>query len=165
VSGTVVWIDPASPSVRNVYGTIVWTDAGEFKGLAYDSIQGRLVASTPYGMEGLFEIDLTSCPPSPCDSDVIPGANASAFDAGLTFSPETGKLYQVATRFGGARTFFATIDAATGIPESTISLDLFTPGALAAVPEPGFGLGLVTGISGLALSAQGRRTRRKTLSR
>ena len=67
-SGTVIWIDPASPSVRNVYGSIVWSPASEFKGLAYDSANDRLVASTPFGIEGLYEIDLGTCPPSPCTS-------------------------------------------------------------------------------------------------
>ena len=53
---------------------------------------------------------------------------------------------------------YAAIDAATGIPELTYAVDAFTPGALAAVPEAGFGAGLLAGVFGLSWTRRLRRS-------
>lgn len=150
VNGTIVWIDPASPSIRNVYGAFLWVDAADFSGLAYDSLNGKLFASSPYGGIGLYEIDLTSCPPSPCISGEIVGPDSlTVEDGSLTFSPHTGMLYQIGTFAAGSRTFYNVIDPLTGASAQTLSLDPITPGALAAVPEPSFLISLLAGSGGL----------------
>jgi hypothetical protein len=45
-------------------------------------------------------------------------------------------------------TDYNVIDSLTGVSVVTLNVDLFTPGALAAVPEPGFGLALGVGMLG-----------------
>lgn len=152
-AGVVIWIDPASPSTFNTYGSLTIGPASEFTGLAYDSNQNQLFASSPFGAEGLYEIN---CPPSPCSANAVTGADATIFDGSLAFSADTGKLYQVGTRFSGSRTFFARIDPTTGIPETTTSLDVYFPGGLAAVPEPTFGLGLMAGVASLVIARRRR---------
>lgn len=152
----VKWLDPASPSSLNSYGRLLWSPAAAFTGLAYDSIQGKLFAATYFGPDGIFEIDLDSCPPSPCDSDQLLGADSPVDDASLSFSPRTGMLYLVGTSFGGARTFYDVIDPVTAQRVETLSLDLFTPAGLAAVPEPGFGLGALIGLLGLVIAGRRR---------
>ena len=152
--GRVVWVDPASPSVRNVYGLLAVGSPEEFTGLAYDSLQGKLFASTPFGPDGLYQIDLTSCPPSPCNAAQVPGARLFVEDGSLAFSPETGMLYQIGTAFGGSRTFYNIIDPTNGASALTFSLDVLTPGGLAAVPEPGLGAGLLAGAIGLGWAAR-----------
>jgi hypothetical protein len=148
--GEIRSIDPAAPSMSNLLGTLIWGGTTQFTGLAYDSIQGKLFAATPFGPDGIYEIDLSTCPPSPCDSDQIFGAGQFRDDASLSYSPITGMLYLVGTAFGGARTFYNVIDPKTGASVETLSLDVFTPAGLAAVPEPGLGSGLVFGLLGLA---------------
>ncbi|MAG30179.1 MAG: hypothetical protein CL908_04695 [Deltaproteobacteria bacterium] len=130
------WIDPASPSTANLLGSIVWNDAHLVTGLAYDSLQDKLFAASPFGPDGLYEVDLGSCPPSPCDMTQVSGARLFRDDASLSYSPRTGMLYLVGTVFGGARTFYDVIDPTTGTSVETLSLDVFTPAGLAAVPEP-----------------------------
>lgn len=155
--GEIRWIDPASPSTSNLLGTLIWGGTTQFTGLAYDSIQGKLFAATPFGPDGIYEIDLSTCPPSPCISNQIFGAGQFRDDASLSYSPISGMLYLVGTAFGGNRTFYNVIDPTTGGSVETLSLDVFTPAGLAAVPEPGFGSGLVFGLLGLAGAAKWRR--------
>jgi hypothetical protein len=146
----VVWIDPASPSVRQQYGALDVGPADAFQGLAYDSQQGKLFAATPILPSGLYEIDLGSCPPSPCLASQIPGGDPLfVFDASLAFAPETGMLYQMGTAFSGGRTFYNVIDPSDGTTPLTFSIDELTPGGLAAVPEPNLATGLVVGCVGL----------------
>lgn len=102
-TGTVVWIDPASPSVKNTYGNISWTPASLFAGLAYDSNQGKLYTSTPFGPEGLYEIDLGTCPPSPCSSSQVTGLGVAISDGSLSYSEDSQRLYLIGTSFGGQR--------------------------------------------------------------
>ncbi len=52
------------------------------------------------------------------------------------------------------------IDPVTGRTVQTLSLDRFTPGALAALPEPGLVIGVTAGTLALALTARSRRSRR-----
>ena len=151
--GEVRSIDPASPSSTNLLGTITWGSPEAFTGLAYDSLQGKLYAATPFGPDGLYEIDLSTCPPSPCNSAQVPGAGVFREDASLAYSPISGMLYLAGTAFGGQRTFYNVIDPVTGTSVETVSLDVFTPAGLAAVPEPGVGLALGVGILGLGAAA------------
>ncbi len=163
--GEIRWIDPAAPSTSNLLGTLIWGGTTQFTGLAYDSLQGKLFAATPFGPDGLYEIDLSTCPPSPCVSDQIFGAAQFRDDASLSYSPITGMLYLVGTAFGGARTFYNVIDPSTGASVETLSLDVFTPAGLAAVPEPGFAMGLSFGLLGLAGAVKWRGSSREAAAR
>jgi hypothetical protein len=164
--GEVRWIDPASASTTHLLGSLVWSKPERFSGLAYDSLQDRLFAATPFGPDGLFEIDLGSCPPSPCNSAQIPGAELFMDDASLSFSPISGMLYLVGTQEFGSdrRTFYNVIDPTTGSSVETLSLDVFTPAGLAAVPEPGIGAGVAVGAMGLVVQTR-RRIRRRISER
>ena len=152
------WIDPASPSTANLLGSLGWTRPDLFTGLAYDSLRDKLFAATPFGPNGLFEIDLSSCPPSPCNSFQIAGSGLFRDDASLGFSPATGMLYLVGTLDFGIEqpTFYNVIDPTTGLSAETLSLDVFTPAGLAAVPEPGVGMGVAVGVLGLLVANRQR---------
>jgi hypothetical protein len=135
--GIVVWVDPASPSVRNEYGVMSLGPAREFLGLAYDSIQQRLFSSTTFSPDNLYEIDITSCSRGTCTvSQVVTEDQFPVRDSSLAFSPETGMLYQIGTSFMGSRTFYNVIDPTDGSSPQTLSLDEMTPGGLAAQPVP-----------------------------
>jgi len=154
--GELRWIDPASPSQASLLGTLPFSPASEFRGLAYDSLNGWLYSATAFDF-ALFRTDLSSCPPSPCNTQQLSTPGLSRSDPSLAFSPETGRLYLLGTAFGGARTFYDVIDPATGASLETVSLDVFAPAGLAAVPEPGVAVGL--GLGSAALSLLGRRRR------
>jgi len=154
LSGEIRWIDPASPSTDHLLGSLIWNNPELFTGLAYDSLRDKLYAGTPFGPDGLYEIDLSSCPPSPCDSSQVAGAGLFRTDASLAFSPVSGMLYLVGTAFAGQRTFYNVIDPTTGTSIETLSLDVFTPAGLAAVPEPGFGVGVAAGVMGLSVATR-----------
>jgi hypothetical protein len=156
--GVFKWIDPASPSTANLLGSLDWTRPDLFTGLAYDSLRDKLFAATPFGPNGLFEIDLSSCPPSPCNSFQIAGSGLFRDDASLGFSPATGMLYLVGTLDFGIEqpTFYNVIDPTTGLSAETLSLDVFTPAGLAAVPEPGVGMGVAVGVLGLLVANRQR---------
>ncbi len=155
--GEIRSIDPAGPSSTTLLGSLIWLDTHEFTGLAYDSLQGKLFAATPFGPDGLYEIDLSSCPPSPCTSNQVAGSGQFREDASLSYSPISGMLYLVGTAFTGVRTFYNVIDPTTGASVETLSLDIFTPAGLAAIPEPGFGAGLGLGLLSLVGAALFRR--------
>ncbi len=148
-------IDPASPNTASLLGGLGWTPASAFSSLAYDPTLDKLLFATPFGPNGLWELDLGSCPPS-CSPSQLPGDGAFWTGASMTWSPESGMAYVVGTAFSGAgtRTFYNVIDPATGSTMETLSLDRFTPAGLASVPEPGLALGLLIG-TGL-LGALGR---------
>jgi len=152
-------ISPASPSTATLLGSLVWSPAALFTGLAYDSIHDRLFAATPFGPDGLYEIDLSSCPPSPCESAQIAGAGLYREDASLAFSPVSGMLYLVGTAFAGERTFYDVIDPTTGTSVETLSLDVFTPAGLAAVPEPIATISWLTGVMGVIVAYRARHGR------
>ena len=165
--GEVRWIDPASPSTTHLLGSLNWTSPELFSGLAYDSIEDKLFAATPFKPDGLFEIDLTSCPPSPCDSAQVPGAGLFRDDASLGFSPTSGMLYLVGTLDFGSerRTFYNVVDPTTGMSVETLSLDVFTPAGLAAVPEPTFGIGVAVGAIGFLVATRRQATRRQRIQK
>lgn len=155
-------ISPGSPGKSTLLGSLAWTPASLFTGLAYDSLRQKLYAATPFGPDGLYEIDLSSCPPSPCDSRQVPGAGLFRENASLSFSPSTGMLHLVGTAFSGSRTFYDVVDPLTGTSALTLSLDTFTPAALAAVPEPMGGIAWLGGVVWMrvAYRARHRRTSR-----
>jgi len=162
LSGAFHSINPSSPSALVFLGTLGWTSPEVFTGMAYDSVHDKLFMATPLSPNGLYEVDLSSCPPSPCTSSQILNANLPRGDASLSFSPVTGMLYLVGTAWSSQRTFYDVIDPLTGMSAETVSLDVFTPAGLAAVPEPGVSVGLGAGVMSLAL---GVRRRRKTRGR
>ncbi len=157
--GEVRSIDPAAQSSTTMLGTLAANNPEAFTGLAYDSIHGKLIAATSSPFGDLYEIDLSTCPPSPCSLIQISNDGVLRDDASLAWSPISGMLYQASTAFGGQRTFYNVIDPVTGVTVETLSLDVFTPAGLAAVPEPGFGAALGAGLLGLAGIAR-RRGRR-----
>ena len=156
VIGELRTISPASPSSSTLLGSLIWTPAEFITGLAYDSLHDKLFAASAFGPDGLYEIDLTSCPPSPCSSRQIPGADLYRDDASLSFSPATGMLYLLGTSFGGQRTFYDVVDPMTGVRTETLSLDAFTPAGLAAVPEPISTISWLSGALGVIVAYRAR---------
>jgi hypothetical protein len=151
-------IDPSSPSTATLLGSLIWSPAASFSGMAYDSLQDKLYLASPFGPNGLWETDLSSCPPSPCNtSQLTTEADFFRENASLAFSPDTGKLYMIGDAFPspGTRTFYNVIDPVTGTSVETLSLDRFTTSGLAAVPEPAFGAGLAVAV--LTLAGRARR--------
>lgn len=156
--GEVKSIDPALPSTTTSLGALMQNDPERFTGLAYDTNRDKLFAakagSTHLDSGGLYEVDLSSCPPSPCSSSFVSGTAFLREDVSLAFSPVTDMLYLVATAFSGDRTFYVVFDPATGSNIETLSLDVFTPAGIAALPEPGFELSVCIGVIGLMHAAR-----------
>jgi hypothetical protein len=129
--------------------------------MAYDSVNGRLFLSTPFGPHGIYETDLSTCPPSSCTTTQLPGS-AGLFRANgsLSYSKDSGMLYLVGTSLNitpaNIRTFYDVIDPATGFSIQTLSVDRFTPAAMAAVPESNFVMLISAGAVALALAARRR---------
>jgi hypothetical protein len=165
LGGEVRAISPASPSTATLLGSLAYapSSAALFTGLAYDSIHDKLFAASPFNPNGLYVIDLTSCPPSPCSSTAVEGSEQRAGlfrdDASLAFSPVTGMLYLVGTSYAGERTFFDVVDPVTGTSVDTLSLDAFTPAGLAAVPEPIATISCLTGVMGVIVAYRARHRR------
>ncbi len=164
-SGEFRAIDPDSASTTTLLGSLPFGSAELFTGMAYDSIRDKLFLATPFGdstpgseLKGLFETDLSSCPPSPCTTTQVAGLGLFRDDASLAFSAESGQLYLVGTLFyqnlGVTRTFYDIVDPTTLESREALSLDRFTPAALAAVPEPGIVTAVTAGLVGLALTAR-----------
>ncbi|MEM7411089.1 MAG: PEP-CTERM sorting domain-containing protein [Myxococcota bacterium] len=149
-------IDPASPSTATFLGSLLVGPATEFRGLAYDSIQDKLFMSSNFGPDGLWEVDIANCPPSPCNIAQVSGAGLFRAQAGLAYSPVSGRLYMVGTGFGGTRTFVQSIDTTTFASPEVYNVDPFFPGALAALPEPSTASGVLAG-AGLLLALARRR--------
>ncbi|HPG27154.1 MAG TPA: PEP-CTERM sorting domain-containing protein, partial [Myxococcota bacterium] len=151
-------IDPAQPSTATLLGSLPWQPAGSFTGLAYDSIQDRLFAIAEVGFTtGLWEVDLGSCPPSPCTTTEVGTTSFFRESPSLDYSPQTGMLYLVGEAFSGARVFYDVIDPTTFTSPGTLSLDVFSPAALAVVPEPALGAGLAIGGVVIVVTARRRR--------
>lgn len=149
----------ASPQTSIALGSLSLSPAELFTGLAYDSIHGQLFAASPFAPNGLYRIDLASCPPSPCVATAVPGTGLFRDDASLSFSAVTGRLYLVGTLYQGQRTFYDVIDPVTGASEETLSLDTFTPAGLAAVPEPFAEILVLPGVLGVLVAYRARRGR------
>ncbi len=162
VAGELRAISPSTPSTSTLLGSLLYapSSAALFTGLAYDSIHDKLFAASPFNPNGLYVIDLTSCPPSPCDSSPVEGSatRAGLFrdDASLAFSPVTGMLYLVGTSYVGERTFYDVVDPVTGTSVETLSLDVFTPAGLAAIPEPNATISWLPGVMGVIVAYRAR---------
>jgi len=156
------WIDPASPSTANLIGGLNISPAATFSGMGYDSLQNRLFLASRFDPTGFYEVDLASCTPANCPTSELTGWDVRAWDnASLSFSAETGMLYLVGNLTyppgDTTTTFYAVIDPTTGVSSDVISLDRFTPAALAAVPEPEYVTAVTAGLLALALTARRRR--------
>lgn len=127
-------IDPASPGTASLLGSLAFTPASAFSGLAYDPVAERLYIATPFN-PSMWQVDLSTCPPGSCSTTGITGTPWFRSDASLAYSPETQLLYLVGTSFGGTRTFYNVIDPATWTSVETVSLDVFRPDGLAALPN------------------------------
>ncbi|MBJ18643.1 MAG: hypothetical protein GY910_18040 [bacterium] len=151
-------IAPASPSIAPLLGTLAIGPAVHFSGMAYDSLQERLFLASFFEPTGFYEVDLAGCSPS-CTTTALSTWTPRAWEnASLAFSPDTGMLYLVGnlTYEPGSitTTFYAVVDPITGVSSDAISLDRFTPSALAALPEPGFLSGMTTGFLALVLTSR-----------
>jgi uncharacterized protein YjiK len=156
------WIDPALPSTANLLGGLQIGPAVNFAGMAYDSIQDRLFLASRFSPSGFYEVNVAACTPSNCPTASLPSWDVRAWaNASLSFSPETGMLYLVGnlTYEPGSvtTTFYAVVDPTTGVSSDAVSLDRFTPAALAAVPETGFVTGITASLLALTLTARRRR--------
>lgn len=153
-------IDPASPDTATLLGSLGWSPASAFSSLAFDPTLDKLLFATPFGPNGLWQLDMGSCPPA-CSPSQFPGSGRFWSDASMTWSPDSGMAYVIGTGFPspGTRTFYNVIDPATGATMETLSLDRFTPAGLASVPEPGLGLGLLLGGGLLGRLARARAAR------
>jgi hypothetical protein len=160
--GRFLSIDPASPSSTTLLGGITIGPAANFSGMAYDSIQDRLFLASTFAPSGFFEVDLGACTPFSCPTTSLPWTVRAWQNASLSFSRETGKLYLLGTQSYGLTdtTFYAVIDPTTGESDDALSLDRFTPSALAVVPEPGFVTGITASLLALTLTARRRRNAR-----
>ncbi|MGI9433015.1 MAG: hypothetical protein ACR2PQ_12415, partial [Myxococcota bacterium] len=125
-------IDPDTAAVTNRGGLSTGFSAG-FEGLAYDSTNGVLYASSP---GGLFIIDPTSCPPGLCSVTQVTAVSLPRTGAGLAWSERTGRLYLVGNQFGDAATLYDSIDPVTWATEETVVIQGFTTGGLAAPNAP-----------------------------
>lgn len=143
-------IDPDDASV-SVLGNL--NLGGGFDGLAYDSVNQALYASSPFA-GGLYEID-PSCP-GLCPVSQVGGVDRVRFDSALAYSPATEQLYLIG-RQAGPRLLYDTIDANSLASPATVGIDGYTPGGLAAIPlpEPAGGISLVAGL--VMLRGLGRR--------
>ncbi len=153
-------IDPTDASTSYI-GALAFGNTDGFNGLAYDSIQDRLYASSPFGPDGLYEIDLSTCPFF-CQPVSQTGADLVRFDSSLAFSADTGMLYLVGTQIPtatlGNRTFYDVIDPASLGKSERRLLDSFTPAGLAAypLPQPSAGWLRLSGVALVVLLARRR---------
>ncbi len=126
-------IDPASPNTATFLGSLGFTPASLFSGLAYDSVNDLLYIATPFS-PAIWQTDLSNCPA--CSPSGVAGTPWFRSDASLAYSADTQMLYLMGTSFGGTRTFYNVIDPATWTSVETLSLDLFQPAGLAVLPAP-----------------------------
>ncbi len=100
--GEVRSLSPADPSTTTLLGALGGQASGsadQLTGLAFDSQQGLLFLSSPFGPHGLWQIDLnTGCPPAPCVANQLPGSELLfRYDSSLAYSRQSGMLYLVGT--------------------------------------------------------------------
>lgn len=151
---TVVSIDPDDASLEKLFDNGTQFSGG-LQGLAYDSVNGRLFASSSSG-SGLRELDL-DCTDTFCSVATVQGVSLPRLVSGLAYSASTGSLYLLGSQ-SGDRFLYTVIDATTLVPRGeTIPIDSFTIGGLAAVPVPEPALGLLLGAALLSLACVARR--------
>ncbi|MGE4605140.1 MAG: hypothetical protein AAEJ52_00195, partial [Myxococcota bacterium] len=135
----VVTIDPAAPNILTFVGALAIGGPNGFRGLAYDSANGKLYTSSPF-IDGIYEIDLSTCPFF-CELVRQVGLGLERFDSGLAYSADTRMLHLVGSQLAvaplGPRTLYDIVDPSTFVSATeTIQVDAFTTGGLAALPNP-----------------------------
>jgi hypothetical protein len=151
-------IDP-STATPTTLGPLSVGVSGNFQGLAYDSANQAIYAS---GFAGgsIWEIDESACGnPFFCTTTEVMSLSLPRIDSGLTYSPDSGRLYLVGRQANG-RILYDAVDASTlTVAGQTMGIDPYTIGALAAipVPEPSGLLGVPAGVALLWLLARRRR--------
>jgi hypothetical protein len=140
--------DDASHSVLGTLNLGGGNELSRFNGLAYDSANNRLYASSGFG-GGIFEIALDPC----CNTSLVTADGPARRESGIAYSAASNRIYVIGSQIPPLRTLYNTYDAdvlaAGGISAGyTRGLDGFTLGGLAAtpVPEPGVGIGTLTGV-------------------
>ena len=132
-----VAIDPAAPNATTLIGPLAFGAPDGFRGLAYDSLNDKLYAASPF-VDGVYEIDVPSCS-SLCALTQLAGLDRPVRDASLAYSAKTGSLYLVGTQLGvpplGRRLLYSVIDPEAVTSSEQYGLDPFTPAALAAMPR------------------------------
>lgn len=149
-------IDPSDGSPTFLGGLSIGV-MGNFQGLAYDEAHGEIYASG-FGLDQLYRIDTSTCPYF-CTA-VGQGVDLPRIDSSLAYSRESGNLYLVG-RQSNSRILYDTIDPATLTTATTVGIDVYTVGALSALPtplpEPAPGLSLAAGALLLGALAGRRR--------
>ena len=131
-----VTIDPQTPNTSTFVGALAFGAPNGFRGLAYDSANGKLYTSSPF-LDGIYEFDLSSCPFF-CGLVQQVGLGLERSGSGLAYSADTGMLYLLGSRSAlaplGPRTLYDVIDPSTFVTTTeTIQVDAFTTGGLAAL--------------------------------
>ena len=131
-----VTIDPQTPNTSTFVGALAIGAPNGFRGLAYDSANGKLYTSSPF-IDGIYEIDLDSCPFF-CGLVRQVGLGLDRAGSGLAYSADTGMLYLVGSQSAltplGPRTLYDVVDPSTfATTTETIQVDAFTTGGLAAL--------------------------------
>lgn len=142
-------IDPDDGTATQLGNLNLTGDSG-FQGLAYDSSNQRLYASSLF-TGGIFEISLSPC----CFTTQVGADGPSRSESGIAYSAASNSIYVVGGQTG-PRTLYNTLDAdalaAGSISISyTRGLDGFTLGGLAATPVPEPGLSVSALVAGLVL--------------
>jgi len=132
-----VTIDPTLPNQIDLVGPLEFGAPGGFRGLAYDSVNDKLYASSPFE-GGIYEIDRSTCP-FLCGLSPRFGSGLARFDSGLAYSRHTEMLYMLGSQSAspplGPRTLYDIIDPnGSVIANKTIQVDSLTTGGLAALP-------------------------------
>jgi hypothetical protein len=137
-------IDPSDASITVLGELNSAIVTGGYPGMAWHDDDAELYIAGPPGMRS---VDLASCNGSSCPTI---GAVDSIFrsSASLTWDPTTGLLIRAGGLFSG--TLIDHHDPATGETRPSRGIDVYTPGGLAALPEPGVTSGLGAGILALA---------------
>ncbi len=139
-----VAIDPDTASATllgNINNGCNGDPTSGFQGLAYDSTREKLYATAFFGSGQLWQIDLAcspSCTPTAisnctltdtCPDTVFPGRD----DPALAYSPASDRLYLLGQQ-AGPTMLLDSFSAETLLKATTVGIDGFTPGGLAARP-------------------------------
>jgi hypothetical protein len=156
---SLIEIDPDDASATTLFQLSIMFQGG-IQGLAYDSQNGRLVG-TAYVSSMLWEID-PGCQVFACRgaTELTPSLD-TRITSSLAYSPDTGRFYVVGSQ-SGPRTLFDSVDATSFAPQPTIGIDGYTPGGLAALPEPAAAPAQALAIATLLWLARHRRYARSS---
>jgi hypothetical protein len=136
-------------------GNLDLTGGSGFQGLAYDSSNQRLYASSLF-TGGIFEISLAPC----CSTTQVNAEGPARSESGIAYSAATNSIYLIGGQ-SGPRTLYNTLDAdalAAGAISSsyTRGIDGFTLGGLAATPVPEPTAGVSAFVAGMFIWSLGR---------